>query len=209
MAGKVTTLLAVFVVAVATGPAQAASAPVVDRTFRCTLAPLYRGLGQLDVTAKPHGAHGRSPFTRDISTGYIGVGSGPAVGRESDLVNASSRLEVRTSNPPLPPGVFANARRCISARASFPLSAKGLPGPPVRFDTDADCEIRGRVLVRVRAVLEAPTSWRAAEPPYVGARRNVLAATIAVRSERTRRPIGLLTLDRAGETRLWAAPHCS
>lgn len=203
-------MLAGFVLASAAAtPGEGASSRVVDRTFRCTLAPLNGGIGQLDITAKPRGTHGRSPYTRDTSTGYIAVGSGPAVGLESDLVNASSRLEARTSNPPLPPGVFVNGRRCRATRTSVPLSAKRLPGPPVRFDKDANCEVRGHVLVRVQAVFEAPTSWRAAHQPYVGVQRNVVAATIAVTSERTRRAIGVLTLDRAGETRLWVASLCS
>jgi hypothetical protein len=65
------------------------------------------------------------------------------------------------------------------------------------------------VLVRLRAVLEAPTLWGRAARPYFGARRNVVEATIAIRSERNRRPIALLKLDRAGETRLWVSPTCS
>jgi hypothetical protein len=119
-------------------------------------------------------------------------------------------LEERGVAPgnPFPPGAYADARRCAAARVSVPLSAKGLPGPPVRFDQEADCEVRGRILVRLRAVLEAPTPWRPAQAPYVGARRNVVEAKIAVRSDRTRRPLALLELDRAGKTRLWVSPAC-
>jgi hypothetical protein len=182
---------------------------VIDRTFRCTLAPLYGGLRELDVTAKPNGSLGSGGRSDDVSPGYVSVGSGPASGVFDDLVFARTRFEERASGNPFPPGVYVDVRRCIAARVSLSLSAKGLPGPPVRFGTDADCEIRGRVLVRVRATLEAPTSWRAADRPYFGARRNVVEATIAVRSERTRRAIGLLTLDRAGETRLWASSECT
>jgi hypothetical protein len=107
------------------------------------------------------------------------------------------------------PGAYADVRRCRQARVVVPLSARRLPGPPVRFDTDTDCEVRGRVLVRLRAVLEAPTAWRRAAPPYFGARRNVVEAKIAVRSERTRRPITFVTLDAAGDTRLWVSAACS
>jgi hypothetical protein len=105
--------------------------------------------------------------------------------------------------------VYADARRCTAARASVPVSSKGLPGPPIRFEREADCEVRGRVIVRVRALLEAPTAWQPATTPWTGARRNLLEAKIAVRSERTRRPLALLTLDREGKTQLWLAPRCT
>jgi hypothetical protein len=189
---------------------EAASTPprIVDRTFRCTSAVLYGGVRQLDVTASPRGSLGAGGRSDDVSPGYISVGSGAARGVFDDLVFARSRSETRRASTPFPPGVYADTRRCAAARASLPLSSKGLPGPPIRFDREADCEVRGRVLVRVRAVLEAPTAWQPATPPVAGARRNVLEATIAVRSERTRRPLALLKLDGAGATRLWLASGC-
>lgn len=209
MRGKQT--LALLVAAIAVGPAPPAdSAPsrVVDRTFRCTSALLYGGVRQLDVTTSPRGSLGAGGRSDDVSPGYISVGSGAARGVFDDLVFARSRSETRRASTPFPPGVYADTRRCAAARASLPLSSKGLPGPPIRFDREADCEVRGRVLVRVRAVLEAPTAWQPATPPVAGARRNVLEAKIAVRSERTRRPLALLALDSGGATRLWLASHC-
>jgi hypothetical protein len=190
--------------------AEAASTPprIVDRTFRCTSAVLYAGVRQLDVTASPRGSLGAGGRSDDVSPGYISVGSGAARGVFDDLVFARSRSETRQASTPFPPGVYADTRRCAAARASLPLSSKGLPNPPIRFEREADCEVRGRVLVRVRAVLEAPTAWQPATPPVAGARRNVLEATIAVRSERTRRQLALLTLDGAGATRLWLASGC-
>jgi hypothetical protein len=197
--------------AVSLGSAAESQSRIIDRTFRCTLAPLYGGLRELEVTTKPRGSLGNGGRSDDVSPGYISVGSGPASGAFDDLVFARSRFEERGVAPgnPFPPGVYADVRRCAPARVSVPLSAKGLPGPPVRFDQDADCEVRGRVLVRLRAVLEAPTAWRRADAPYFGARRNVVEAKIAIRSERTRRPIALLALDRGGETRLWVSSGCS
>lgn len=207
----VISLLAAVLVSAIAAETGAAASRVVDRTFRCTLAPLYGGLRELDVTTKPNGSLGSGGRSDDVSPGYVSVGSGPASGAFDDLVFARTRPEERGVAPgnPFPSGVYVDVRRCAAARVSLPLSAKGLPGPPVRFGTDADCQVRGRVLVRVRAVLEAPTPWRAAAPPYAGARRNVIEAKIAVRSERTRRAIGLLELDRVGETRLWVASHCA
>lgn len=220
MAGKGTVIvaclacLACVAVAVAVAPAgagEAAPSRVVDRTFRCTLAPLYGGVRELEVTTKPRGSLGNGGRSDDVSPGYISVGSGPAAGPFDDVIWARTRLEERGVAPgdPFVSGAYADVRRCRPARVVVPLSSKRLPGPPVRFDQDSDCEVRGRVLVRLRAVLEAPTEWRRASPPYFGARRNVVEAKIAVRSERTRRPIALLALDAGGETRLWVSNGCS
>jgi hypothetical protein len=212
MAGKRSVLLAASVIAAtATAAGEGAQSRVVDRTFRCTPAPLFGGLRELNIAAKPRGSLGSGGTSSDVSPGYISVGSGSGSGAFDDLVFARARFEQRVVAPgaPWPPGVYADVRRCAPARVSVPLSAKGLPRPPVEFGTDTDCEIRGRVLVRFRAVLEAPTPWRRADPPYFGARRNVVQAKIAVRSERTRRSIGFLELDAVGKTRLWAASQCN
>ena len=183
---------------------------IVDRTFRCTLATLYGGLREFDVVTKPRGTLGNGGRSDDVSPGYISVGSGAASGPFDDLIFARSGLEERGVAPgsPFPPGAYVDVRRCATARVSLPLSPKGLPGPPVRFDQEADCEVRGRVLVRLRAVLEAPTAWRRASPPYFGGRRNVVEAKIAVRSERARRPIALVALDPGGDTRVWISGAC-
>jgi hypothetical protein len=200
-----------IIAAAAAAPGEGAPSRVVDRTFRCTVAPLYGGVREIDVSAKPKGSLGNGGRSDDVSPGYVSVGSGPGSRAFDDLVFARTRPEERGVAPgdPFPPGVYADLGRCGPARISLPLSAKGLPGPPVRFDTNADCEIRGRVLVRVRAVLETPALWGRAERPYFGVRRNVVEARIAIRSERTRRPIALLALDRAGETRLWVSSECT
>jgi hypothetical protein len=214
MAGKRAVVVAACAAVAALAPAgtgDGAPSRIVDRTFRCSLAPLYGGLRELEVTTKPRGSLGNGGRSDDVSPGFISVGSGQASGVFDDLIWARTRLEERGVAPgdPFAPGAYADVRRCRAARVVVPLSPRRLPGPPVRFDQDTDCEIRGRVLVRLRAVLEAPTEWRRATPPYFGARRNVVEARIAVRSERTRRPIALLALDAGGETRLWVSGGCS
>lgn len=209
LAGGKRTLLVACVLLIAAGSTEGAPSPVVDRTFSCTVGVLGGGMRQLDVTTSPRGSLGAGGRSDDVSPGYISLGSGEARGVFDDLVLARSRTEARRSATPFPPGVYADVRRCTRTRASVPLSPKGLPGPPVRFNTDADCEVRGRVLVRLRAVLEAPAPWGRSERPYFGARRNVVEATIAIRSERGRRPIALVALDRTGETRLWVSSNCS
>jgi hypothetical protein len=184
-----------------------APARVVDRTFVCTPSALYGGVGDLDLISSPRDGPLLRGTVRAISTGYIGIGSG-ADAQASDLVTVRARTQERYQQEPQAPGVYMNARRCTRARSAIPLRPQGLPGPPVRFGSAPACPIRGRVLIRVRASLESPTSWLPSAPPYAGVRKNVVEATLAVRSERTRKPIGFIQLARSGTTKLWAAPGC-
>jgi hypothetical protein len=181
---------------------------IVDRTFVCTPYALYGGTRDLDVVTSPRNGPLLVGTVRAVSVGYIGVSSGAGV-PSSDLVIVRARTQERFQQQPQAPGVYANAGRCSRVRTTVRLSPRGLPGPPVRFGTNGECAVRGRVLVRVRAVLQSPTSWLPAVPPYVGARKDVLEATVAVRSERTRRPIALIQLGRSGTTKLWTSPGCS
>jgi hypothetical protein len=187
-------------------PSLSVASPVIDRTFRCTPVRLYGAVRELDIVAIPRGSPGRrGGLLSDLSGGYISVTTGTQI----ELVQVSARPEPRWQNTTLPPGVYANLRRCRSVGVKVPLSTKGLPGPPVEFTRAADCDVRGRVLIRVMAVLEAPTAWGRANPPYFGARRNVIEAKIAVRTERPHRAIGLVEIDAAGDTRLWTSSACS
>jgi hypothetical protein len=185
-----------------------AASRIIDRTLVCTPFALYGGVRDLDVVASPRGDKLLRGTVYAISVGYIGVSSGPDASG-SDLVIARSHTQERYQQQPQAPGVYVNARRCSRVRTMVPLSPRGLPGPPVRFSTEGKCSLRGRVLVRLRAALQSPTSWLPAAPPYVGARREVVEATVAVRRESTRRPIALIQLGRSGTTKLWTAPACS
>jgi hypothetical protein len=187
------------------GTGAGAPSRIVDRTFVCTPVATYGGLRDLNLDAWP---------PRDSSgvrfAAYIAARSGPfGPGAELAIVRARSQAFIRPWESA--PGVYSAARRCVAKRVSVPLTPRGLPGPPVLWGKEAECAIRGRVLVRVRAVLQSPASWRerADRWGYVGVRGNVVEAALAVRSERTRKPIALIELDRAGKTRLWVAPGCN
>jgi hypothetical protein len=182
---------------------------IVDRTSVCT--PIaYGGIGDLDVFANPPEDLN---FDRPISA-YLIVRTGGSR-PDTNLVLVRRRSQVRypgLTDPQAvggPGGVFAHSQRCASTRVRVALSSKGLPGPPIRFEKDVDCPVRGRVLVRVRAVLQAPAEWRRAERPYVGARQSVAGASVAVRSQRTGAPIAFMQLDKAGNSKLWFSPNCS
>jgi hypothetical protein len=188
---------------IATG---AASARIVDRTFRCTPLALGDGLRDLRLNAVPRGTS-VPHLDQKPSPGYIGVRTGGwDLGSELVAVRARSWQRFRTTRSPH--GVYAHRGRCRPERVSLALAPRGLPGPSAQWLKEESCPIRGRILLRVRAVLESPAPWQGADQSYIGARRNVVEATLAVRSERTRRPIALMRLDSRGKTKFWASPDC-
>ncbi len=180
---------------------------MIDRTFGCTPVALDAALRATDVNAVPVTAlEPYDPFQKR-SPGFIGVASGGR-GADADLVSVRARGWQRFRSTYSPAGVYARAGRCVSSRHSVPLSASGLPGPAVRWAREVTCLGRGRVLVRVRAVLQSPASWQPQTDSVDGARSNVVQASIAVRSERTGKPLAYLELARDGGTKLWHARSC-
>ena len=68
---------------------------------------------------------------------------------------------------------------------------------------------RGRVIIRVRATLELNVSWQAPViDAFDGAQSDVLKAAVAIRSERTGKPLAYMELERSGKTKLWYSPPC-
>ena len=182
----------------------AGPARIVDRTFRCTPTAVGSGLRELTVDTVPITATERS--AQDPSPGFIGVISG-GWAPSSDFVSIRARRWQRFGRPVNSwQGVYANTARCASSRRSVSLSSKGLPGPPIRWQERERCVVPGRILVRFRAVLQAPALWRRISGSYLGARSNVIDAALAIRSERTGNPIAYMGLDRAGKTKLWYSP---
>jgi hypothetical protein len=109
----------------------------------------------------------------------------------------------------VPEGVYAGAGRCFLSRKSVPLTSRGLAGPPVVWRKDYTCTLRGRLVVRVRAVVASAASWRRIDDDFFGVKTNVSTAQLAVRSERTGKQVAFGTLDAAGRTKLWVASGCS
>jgi hypothetical protein len=108
-----------------------------------------------------------------------------------------------------PAGVYASARRCTPARASLPLSSRDIGGAPTQWEKELDCPVRGRVLVRVRSVLQAPADGRRVDRLFAGARQPVLETKLAVRLRRTGKPIAYMEHDAKGKTKLWYSGACS
>lgn len=184
---------------------------VVDRTLVCTLVAPLGGARDLDVSASPPIV---DEFRNFSVPAHIGVSSGRVlagfVADRSNRVFVRARLDqLEGVGRSVPPGVYASTRSCSATRASVPLSSRGLPGPPVEFGKEVECEIRGRVLVRVRALLQSAAAWRRVQGGYAGARANVVEAALAVRTAQDRRPVAFIELGRTGKTKLWTLGSCS
>jgi len=93
--------------------------------------------------------------------------------------------------------------------APVPLARKGIPGPPTVWAKSVECQVRGKVLVRVRAVLERSVPWRRQDAAFVGARANAVSGKVAVRAQASGAPVAYVELDSSGKTRLWFSPGCS
>ena len=183
--------------------AAGAQTAVLDRTFVCS--PELR---DLDVLASPRGDRAFAT-ARFVSSGYLGLSTGSFGGR-ANLVFVRARLERSdlANVAPMAQGVYAGAGRCFLSRKTVALTSRGLPGPPVVWAKDYACTVRGRLVVRVRATVAEAGSWRRIDSRFFGVRTNVLQATLAVRSERSGKPVAYGTLDSAGRTKLWVAAGC-
>jgi hypothetical protein len=214
MVRRILSLAAATVAAVAAMPAErggGAPSRIVDRTLVCTLTAPLGGTRDLDLAVSPTY---NDDFRNFTVPAHIGVGSGRVLA--GSVADRSNRVFVRARLDQLegvgrsvPPGVYASTRSCSRTSASVPLSSRGLPGPPVEFEKNVECKFGGRVLVRVRALLQSSAAWRRVQGGYAGARASVVEAAVAVRTQRGRRPVAFIKLDRTGKTKLWTVGGCS
>lgn len=185
-----------------------AASHIIDRTFGCTPTALTGKLRAFDVNAVPKRAKESTDPLQAPSPGFIGVASG-GWRPDSELISIRARIWQRFAGTYSFEGVYASMGRCSSSRLSPPLTPMGLPSPPVRWAQQVTCIARGRVIVRLRAVLHSPSAWQPLGNFYDGARRKVVAARLVVHSERTGEQIAYMELNRNGETTLMYSPVCS
>jgi len=88
-------------------------------------------------------------------------------------------------------GVFVDQKRCRRVSTFVPLTDAGLPGPPDQLHAFT-CLVRGQLLIRARAV------WN----------RRGFAASIAVRSYATRKPVAFGFLNHTGFDGLYTSHGC-
>ena len=167
---------------------------VIDRTWVCSTVSDGGRVLRVAMTSPKSLSDRKVPAAASITTGsagltqlLAGVEAGPASGRPTG-------------------GVYYNKNLCRATAKSIPLTARGLPGPPVPFDQSLKCNAGARVLVRVRAVLDRKAAWRASQD-ILTARGNSSTAAVAVRTE-TGKPLAFFTFA-SGKTKLWTAGGCS
>ena len=181
----------------------ASSQATLDKTFVCSTEHQ-----DVDVVASPRGDLAFAT-AQTVSSGYLGLNTGYLGGRANlAFVRARREKSGISTVAAQAEGVYAGAGRCFLSRKTVPLTSTGLVGPPVAWAKDYACTIRGRLLVRVRATVASPAGWRRVDASFYGVRTNVSAAQLAVRSERTGKPVSFATLDSAGRTKLWVASAC-
>ena len=86
---------------------------------------------------------------------------------------------------------LCDTKRCRDTSTFVPLNHVGLPGPPDRLHTFT-CIARGQLLIRAHAVWD----------------RRGFAASIAVRSYATRKPVAFGFINRTGFGGLYTSRGC-
>ncbi len=196
----------------ATGTSTALSEPLgiatlFDRTFACAIDPIYDNVRAIEVGVGPkrdstvQGAPGR-PAAGGVNTRISGEGNSILLALAGGPLGGRSTGEVAVKT-----------RRCTwLKRSSIPLSAKGLPGPAVRYEKTVECLVPRRILVRVRATLRRRANLLAVGDGVSSARADVLEAQFAVRTlpdrPARRKPLAFGVIGKTGETKLYYAPQC-
>ena len=198
----------------ATGPTAAAPAVrVVDRTFVCTPERSYAEPGAREFRVDNWPALRHTPAWTDpwIDAAHLVLDTGTlSLTSRFVVVRAHARPAQHHVgwHGPAGAGVFVNTARCSPTRATVPLAPPADAGAPIRYGRTTKCTSPGRVLVRVRATLAAPTRWTRLRPPYDGVQRNVSEARIAVRAQGSGRALALTRLQGT-QTAVWLSGRCS
>jgi hypothetical protein len=138
--------------------------------------------------------HGKSGFFLSYSPNFTGPNTYPAslgvlTGNANHSTAVAFILSATYQNQQK--GLFVDQKRCRQVSTFVPLSHAGLPGPPDRLH-GFTCLARGQLLIRARAV------WN----------RRGFAASIAVRSYVTRKPVAFGFINHSGFGGLYTSRGC-
>ena len=151
---------------------------VQDSTVVCTVRELH-GMSGFFLSYSPNFTGPNTyPASLGVVTGNANHGTALA-----DILAATYQNQQK--------GVLVDQNRCRQTSTFVPLSHVGLPGPPDRLH-GFTCIARGQLLIRARAVWD----------------RRRFAASIAVRSYATRKPVGFGFINRSGFGGLYASRGC-
>ncbi len=202
----------------ATSEASTLSGGAIDRTLLCATAPTG---GIYEIEARAHRGIREGP-SRWKQLPFAVVGSGGTAGRANtpelfdnslawiSAARATATTTVDTEFMAVPVsalGTLAVKAGCRTTTTPVPLTPAGLEGGAASpFGDELDCSSPRRVLVRVRAVLGAPTSLRK--------RGMVLKTTVPVKEARltirtqTGKPLVYAEVFESGKARLFTAKGC-
>jgi hypothetical protein len=138
--------------------------------------------------------HGKSGFLLSYSPNFTGPSTYPAsldvyTGNANHSTVLAFILSATFQNQQK--GLLVDRKRCRDSSTFVPLSHVGLPGPPDRLH-GFTCLARGQLLIRARAVWD----------------RRGFAASIAVRSYATRKPVAFGFINHTGFGGLYTSRGC-
>jgi hypothetical protein len=151
---------------------------VQDSTVICTVPELHGKSGFNIYSTRNYTGPSTYPASLNVSTGNAYHGAALAW-----ILSATFQNQQK--------GVFVDQKRCRHTSTLVPLTHAGLPGPPDQLHAFT-CLARGQLLIRARAVWD----------------RRGVAASIAVRSYATRKPVALAFINRTGDGGLYTSRGC-
>jgi hypothetical protein len=196
-----------------------APAPVIDRTLLCSTLAIGGGLHQFEIRARAgvrenpttwkslpfaaarSGHITRGPAQLDNSIAWI------AAGRASPKTNLEE-LDPLWPYPAKTHGTLAlNQELCRPSKARVRLTGKGLDGGVAGpFGDEYDCPAPRRVLVRVRATLQARAPiYR--DDHFLKTRADLKSAYLSIRT-RSGKPLAFAAVFESGKARLLTAAGC-
>jgi hypothetical protein len=197
---------------------RAAESRVIDRTFACATEP---DGGIRKVEARGHSGIRERSAWKQLPFAVAATGGGmnfrPTAGLfENPLawITAANPSPTTTVDrewmtvPARPAGSVGVKGTCRTTRARVPLSAGGLSGgDPGPFGEEIDCRpAPRRVLVRVRAVLQSPSTLRLRRS-YLRTDVPARRAELAVRTE-AGKPLVYAQVLESGRARLFTGAGC-
>jgi hypothetical protein len=209
-------LTAVVLVAHASANADPAPSRIVDRTLLCATTPLG-GVREVEIRAHSGIRQGRSSWKQ---LPFAVVSSGAVGSRLTALDNSLAWITAGVPSGtttmdtgfnlswPHSSGTLAlNRRNCRAVATRVPLGSSGLEGGPAGVFGDAfDCTTTRRVLLRVRALLRAPSQLHGASR-FLTTITPVREARLTMRTESGKSLVYARVLE-SGKSVLYTAPSC-
>lgn len=193
--------VALFAVGPTVGSSAPSAATPFDRTWSCGVPREYPGGPRVvKVHLRP-----RQELQQTTWGASAGVTVSQGGFRSPSLVYFSpGPQDHRRPNGAL----LVSRTRCVESKRAVPLSAKGLPSPPVRFEQSVECRVAPRILVRFRTTLDRVPFWRREGDNRVTTVKFGKAAFVVASDQPRPRPVAYGEIAANGETRFFGSSRC-